>query len=868
MMRPIALLLTVLTGFSGLVYEVAWQKYLATLLGSHSEADRRGAGDLPRRSRGRLRAVRPRHAALRRARAGAGRGAAAAAPLRRGRGGHRRLRAALPVLSAWRRRSRSGSRTSARARASPSTCCSTVAADRAADGADGRHDPGPHPGARRATSTKPPACTPGSTPSTPPAPSSARWRGAFLLIPRLGLDGVLRAMGLRQPRRRRAFLALERRAQPALADPPAAAAERAGALRRLRAGRAARRLRDDVLQTTLNRIGALSLGASHFTFAMVVAVFVLCIALGSFAVSALRSIPRGPDRRSQWLLVGLLALLYSRSSRTRPTTPTCCARSSRASPASFYPYHFLVFLAMLARARWCRSGSPARCCRCSSTTCARGRRPRRRRGPALRLEHGRLAARRAARRLRAVLLARPPPRLRDRPGARSRWAPRILTRARARGVPALAAAARLAPAALGAAWCCRPGSRARLTAGLFRERTPQPADLRGRRRLLREPARGGASSLFYDDDPTSTVAVDRPTRAGVVADHRQRQVGRHLLVRLPDHGARRARAGAAGRALERAFVIGWGTGVTAGELAALDDDDARSSWRRSRRRVLEAAPLFDDGQPGRVDEPEGRARAAATPTARCCAARAVRRDRLGAEQPLGHRASRCSSASEFLERRARRLAPGGVYAQWFHLYETTPRPSSSCCAPTRVFAHVAVWFTRGPDILLLGFKHPEPELDLAPLRRRSSARTIAPASRAAGSKLDRAARPRDPAARGGGRDGADRARSHAAPPDPEPQRGARLLPRRGGDAAAHAFGGSQPGGREALPARRELAEAGQRGSPGGASPATPVRWRGRPIARPAGALDGQPSGLAAASESRARAAIDQLHRLDANGLSD
>jgi len=28
----------VLTGFAGLVYEVAWQKYLAALLGSHAEA--------------------------------------------------------------------------------------------------------------------------------------------------------------------------------------------------------------------------------------------------------------------------------------------------------------------------------------------------------------------------------------------------------------------------------------------------------------------------------------------------------------------------------------------------------------------------------------------------------------------------------------------------------------------------------------------------------------------------------------------------------------------------------------------------------------------------------------------------------------
>ena len=38
MIRLAALMLTVLTGFSGLVYEVTWEKYLATLLGSHSEA--------------------------------------------------------------------------------------------------------------------------------------------------------------------------------------------------------------------------------------------------------------------------------------------------------------------------------------------------------------------------------------------------------------------------------------------------------------------------------------------------------------------------------------------------------------------------------------------------------------------------------------------------------------------------------------------------------------------------------------------------------------------------------------------------------------------------------------------------------------
>src|SRR2546427_7142072 len=38
MLRPIVLALTVCTGFTGLAYEVTWQKYLSILLGAHSEA--------------------------------------------------------------------------------------------------------------------------------------------------------------------------------------------------------------------------------------------------------------------------------------------------------------------------------------------------------------------------------------------------------------------------------------------------------------------------------------------------------------------------------------------------------------------------------------------------------------------------------------------------------------------------------------------------------------------------------------------------------------------------------------------------------------------------------------------------------------
>src|SRR5262249_15235672 len=57
-------------------------------------------------------------------------------------------------------------------------------------------------------------------------------------------------------------------------------------------------------------LGGLSFGSSHFTFSLVVAVFVLCIAFGSFAVTAFRRIPPRTVLFVQTGLVVLLALLY------------------------------------------------------------------------------------------------------------------------------------------------------------------------------------------------------------------------------------------------------------------------------------------------------------------------------------------------------------------------------------------------------------------------------------------------------------------------------------------------------------------------------------------------------------------------------
>ena len=75
---------------------------------------------------------------------------------------------------------------------------------------------------------------------------------------------------------------------------------------------------------------------------------------------------------------------------------------------------------------------------------------------------------------------------------------------------------------------------------------------------------------------------------------------------------------------------------------------------------------------------------------------------------------------EFLEAARSRLTPGGVYAQWFHLYEVD-EATVEIVAHTyaSVFENVAVWFAQGPDILLMGLNSPQGYPDLETLRARA-----------------------------------------------------------------------------------------------------------------------------------------------------
>src|SRR5262249_18394204 len=74
---------------------------------------------------------------------------------------------------------------------------------------------------------------------------------------------------------------------------------------------------------------------------------------------------------------------------------------------------------------------------------------------------------------------------------------------------------------------------------------------------------------------------------------------------------------------------------------------------------------------------------------------------------------------EFLEAMRSHLAPGGVYAQWFHTYETDAYTVDLVLrSAARVFPHLSVWYTLASDLLILGFDDPDRALDVAKLEAR------------------------------------------------------------------------------------------------------------------------------------------------------
>ena len=538
--------------------------------------------------------------------------------------------------------------------------------------------------------------------------------GGFVLVPLLGLDTVMLSMGCLNLVAAAAFALLDRthgEFAPDLSTSPVdeTIPQLAGwGIVALLAGFAMM-----TLQTTFNRIGGLAFGSSQFTFAMVVAVFVLCIALGSLGVSTLKRIPRGFVVGSQWLLVFLLFPLYIVMGDA-PYWAHVIRVIFRPVDLAFYAYQASIFtgLLLLLVVPIGLSGALL------PLVFNELRREVRDLGSVA----GRLYAWNTIGSLLGALVG----------GyvlfiwldlhqiyrvAMSALAvgASLLTLLVMRPLTHLVPVLILVPT-LGAIWLLPAWPHDHLVSGLFRAREPMRYTFSGPSDLFEHRRRG--DPIFYQDGPTSSVAVveyeNKPETRSIIVNGKP---DGSLQGDYPTMALSALIPALMAEQVERAFVIGWGTGVTSGELAALEGTRSVRVAEISRG-VIAAAPYFDVGNMDASKSPKVEIlRGDAYRTL----LRSDRKFDLIVSEPSNPWVTGVEMlySREFLQAAREHLAPGGVYAQWFHVYESDVDVVSLVLRTyAEVFPNVSVWFALGSDLLLIGFDQPERALDVDALEKR------------------------------------------------------------------------------------------------------------------------------------------------------
>jgi spermidine synthase len=256
-----------------------------------------------------------------------------------------------------------------------------------------------------------------------------------------------------------------------------------------------------------------------------------------------------------------------------------------------------------------------------------------------------------------------------------------------------------------------------LAAGTFRQRQPLDWTFQGPSSLGRRYRPGKFS--FYDDDPNSSVAVidfgdaDGLSRSLLVngksdGNSKADYPTMSLLALLPALFADHA---------ENAFVIGFGTGTSTGELADLAEMKSITVAEISSG-VIAAARLFDFANRGVTQDPK-------VHVVHSDAYRALLKGDRSYDVIVSEPSNPWVSgvemlySKEFLSAARDRLTPRGVFSQWFHVYEMSPDAIELVLKTyAQVFDHVAVWSVNHADLVLLGFRSDEHALDLARLETR------------------------------------------------------------------------------------------------------------------------------------------------------
>jgi spermidine synthase len=718
MLRALSLLLTFATGASGLVYEVAWQRYLATLLGSHSEATAAvlalflGGLSVGYSLFGRLTRRMVEDA--------------------RRRGGHPRLLLAYGLIEAaigvW-----------------------ALAFPWLFQGVQAVSSWVPHgtTGVGFAFDVLlatfligPPSVMMGGT---IPILTQALSRGledatrfhalvyafntlgaflgalsaGFFLVPWLGLVTLMYAVGAVNIAAGSVFVLLGLRARPlapgldSVADAPRLANFAVYAAIALLVGFAMM-----ALQTVVIRIAGLAIGSSPFTFSMVVSVFVLCIAIGSLAVSLAPGVGARTLLANQLVLAVFAAGLYLLAPYA-PWGAYLLRGVFRDADAAFYPFWFAALVVLLALI-----GPVAILSGASLPLLFHHLR---RQSGELGAVAGALYSWNTVGSLLGALL-----------GGYVLLFVLDLHHVYRIGVAALVIAAglvaflllpRVRPivgvvtaASLVGLWLLAPWNPTWIAAGLFRTRQIAPEALTTSPRRFLDARGDKGRLLFYDDDPVSTVTVPEYERVG-------RPLSRSLVnngksdgntdADYPTMGLISMISALLADKAESAFVIGWGTGVTVGELAALDSMETVTVAEISPA-VMAAAPLFDAFN----------LRASESPKVKVVvsdAYRAMLRTKDTYDLILSEPSNPWVAGvemvytREFLAAARDRLAPGGIYAQWIHLYENDSRALELVLRTyDSVFDATAVWSTLQTDLVIFGMKDGATALDVARIAERTA----------------------------------------------------------------------------------------------------------------------------------------------------
>jgi len=543
--------------------------------------------------------------------------------------------------------------------------------------------------------------------------------GTFVLVPVLGLHDTMRWMAAFNISAAIAFALFEfapGRGAPVnepTGEPPPARAYATLALVGLLTGFAMM-----VVQSVSIRLGGLVLGSSEYTFGMVVAVFVLCIAIGSLIVSLFPRIPPKALMINQCGLLGYTVFLYF-TVESLPVWALFLRGRFGSAEADFLPFQIGCFLATSVllgptailsgatlpllfhnlRGRIGDLGSVAGALYSWNTAgsflgALLG-------GYALlffldldQVFRVALAALAAGAGLLAWQL---------QSGRRTVW------------IAGLVCAALFAVALL------PPWDPNVLTHGLFRQRGLQVETISELEEAVAQLVEQKSDVvIFHEDDPIASVTVREQLREGVVS--------RAIITNGKPDGETgtdyptMALAGLIPSTLipdvKRAFVIGFGTGVTVGELAALQGMEEVVVAEISPS-VLEAAPLFDFANLAASQQPNVR-------MVRSDAYRAFVRSKGSYDVIVSEPSNPWTTgiemlySQEFLRAARGRLSPGGIYVQWFHQYETD---AESVALVLRTFASVfdgvAVWYGLGADFLLLGMQDSDFVPDLQAMHRRA-----------------------------------------------------------------------------------------------------------------------------------------------------